>query len=158
MYFCAGMVTVRGDAPIRPKRKGNVPMKRTIVEDAMFPGCPVRNILARICDKWALLVLCLLERSEQGKLRFSELKQAMPDISQKMLAMTLRTLEEDGYVSRTLYAEVPPRVEYALTARGETLRPILEELLAWAMENRDAVMRDRRRAHASKNENKRLKA
>ena len=82
----------------------------------------------------------------------------MPDISQKMLAMTLRTLEEDGYVSRTLYAEVPPRVEYALTARGETLRPILEELLAWAMENRDAVMRDRRRAHASKNENKRLKA
>lgn len=93
-------------------------MKRTIVEDAMFPGCPVRNILARICDKWALLVLCLLERSEQGKLRFSELKQAMPDISQKMLAMTLRTLEEDGYVSRTLYAEVPPRVEYALTARA----------------------------------------
>ena len=68
------------------------------------------------------------------------------------------TLEEDGYITRTLHAEVPPRVEYALTARAGTLRPILEELLAWAMENRDAVMRDRRRAHASKNENKRLKA
>lgn len=129
-------------------------MKRSTVEDVLFPACPVRNILARLCDKWALLVLYLLARSQAGMLRFTELKQAMPDISQKMLAMTLRTLEEDGYVSRTLYAEVPPRVEYALTARGETLRPILEELLAWAMENMQAVMRDRKKAHESKNENK----
>ena len=120
----------------------------------MFPACPVRNILARLCDKWALLVLYLLARSEQGKLRFTELKQAMPDISQKMLSTTLRTLEEDGYISRRLHAEVPPRVEYALTERGQTLRPILEELLAWAMENMQAVMRDRKKAHESKNENK----
>ena len=87
-------------------------------------------------------------------MRFSALKQAMPDISQKMLATTLRTLEEDGYISRRLYAEIPPRVEYALTARAETLRPILEELLTWSVENMEAVMQDRRKAHASKNENK----
>lgn len=129
-------------------------MKRTILEDARFPACPVRNILARLCDKWTLLVLYLLLRSEHGKLRFTELKQAMPDISQKMLATTLRTLEEDGYISRTLYAEVPPRVEYALTARSETLRPILEELLMWAVESREAVMQDRKTAHESKNEMK----
>lgn len=129
-------------------------MKRSILEDATFPACPVRNILARLCDKWALLVLYLLARSQTGKMRFSALKQAMPDISQKMLATTLRTLEEDGYISRRLYAEIPPRVEYALTARAETLRPILEELLTWSVENMEAVMQDRRKAHASKNENK----
>ena len=133
-------------------------MKRSTVEDVLFPACPVRNNLQRLGNKWALLVLYLLARSQAGMLRFTELKQAMPDISQKMLATTLRTLEEDGYITRTLHAEVPPRVEYALTARAGTLRPILEELLAWAMENRDTVLRDRRRAHASKNENKRLKA
>lgn len=122
-------------------------MKRSTIEDTQFPACPVRNILARLCDKWALLVLYLLERSERGKMRFTELKQAMPDISQKMLATTLRTLEEDGYISRSCYAEVPPRVEYALTARSETLRPILEELLTWSVENMQAVMEDRKKAH-----------
>lgn len=131
-------------------------MKRSTIEDAQFPACPVRNILARLCDKWALLVLYLLARSQTGKLRFSELKQAMPDISQKMLVTTLRTLEEDGYVERRLFAEVPPRVEYALTARTETLRPILEELLIWAVENMDTIMQDRKKAHESKNGIKQL--
>lgn len=111
-----------------------------------------------MCDKWALLVLYLLARSQTGKLRFTELKQAMPDITQKMLATTLRTLEEDGYISRTLFAEVPLRVEYALTTRAETLSPILEELLLWAVENMDAVMQDRKTAHASKTEIKQHKA
>lgn len=125
-------------------------MKRSTIEDAMYPSCPVRNILARLCDKWTLLVLYLLARSQTGTLRFSELKQAMPDISQKMLVTTLRTLEEDGYISRTLHAEVPPRVEYALTERSKTLRPILEELLGWAVENMNAVMQDRKKARAQK--------
>ena len=129
-------------------------MKRSAIEDIRFPACPVRNILARLCDKWALLVLYLLARSQTGKMRFSALKQAMPDISQKMLATTLRTLEEDGYISRRLYAEIPPRVEYALTARSESLRPILEELLTWSVENMPAVMEDRKKARESKNENK----
>lgn len=127
-------------------------MKRSTIEDPRFPACPVRNILARLCDKWALLVLYLLERSESGKLRFSELKQAMPDISQKMLATTLRTLEEDGYITRRLFAEVPPRVEYGLTARAETLRPILEELLVWAVDNMEGIMQERRQSRADDRE------
>ena len=92
----------------------------------MFPGCPVRNILARLCDKWALLVIYILDRSEKESMRFMELKQQMPDISQKMLTMTLRTLEEDGYVTRTIFSEIPPRVEYALTERAKSLKPILD--------------------------------
>ena len=120
-------------------------MKRSTIEDAMFPACPVRNILARLCDKWALLVLYLLARSEQGKLRFTELKQAMPDISQKMLTSTLRKLEQDGLLSRKVYPEVPPRVEYALTPRGESLMPHLTALIGWAEENFDAILEDRER-------------
>ena len=92
-------------------------MNRTTIEDAVFPDCPIRNILARISDKWSLLVIYTLDRSEKESVRFKELQRQIPDISQKMLTVTLRTLEEDGYVTRTIYPEVPPRVEYTLTER-----------------------------------------
>ena len=101
-------------------------MKRSTIQDTMFPGCPVRNILARLCDKWALLVMYILDRSGKESMRFMELKQQMPDISQRMLTMTLRTLEEDGYVIRTVFPEIPPRVEYTLTERATSLKPILD--------------------------------
>lgn len=115
----------------------------------MFPACPVRNVLARICDRWALLVMYVLGMSDKASMRFMELKQQMPDISRRMLTMTLRTLEEDGYVSRTIFPEIPPRVEYALTARARTLKPILADLLGWAMENMDEIMADRKKtAHS----------
>lgn len=120
-------------------------MKRTTIQDAMFPACPVRNILARLCDKWALLVIYILCMSDKESLRFMELKQHMPDISQRMLAMTLRTLEEDGYVTRTVFTEIPPRVEYALTERAKSLQPILGSLLQWAADNMEDVMRDRKK-------------
>lgn len=120
-------------------------MKRTTIQDAMFPACPVRNILARLCDKWALLVIYILCMSDKESLRFMELKQHMPDISQRMLAMTLRTLEEDGYVTRTVFTEIPPRVEYALTERARSLQPILGSLLQWAADNMEDVMRDRKK-------------
>lgn len=120
-------------------------MKRTTIQDAMFPACPVRNILARLCDKWALLVIYILSMSDKESLRFMELKQHMPDISQRMLAMTLRTLEEDGYVTRTVFTEIPPRVEYALTERAKSLQPILGSLLQWAADNMEDVMRDRKK-------------
>lgn len=124
-------------------------MKRSVLEDTMFPSCPVRNVLARICDKWALLVMYVLGMSDKASMRFMELKQQMPDISRRMLTMTLRTLEEDGYVSRTIFPEIPPRVEYALTARARTLKPILADLLGWAMENMDEIMADRKKtAHS----------
>ena len=112
----------------------------------MFPGCPVRNILARLCDKWTLLVIYILYRSSEQSMRFMELKQQMPDISQRMLTMTLRTLEEDGYVTRTIFPEIPPRVEYALTERAKSLKPILDSLLQWSADNMEDIMNDRKRA------------
>lgn len=111
----------------------------------MFPGCPVRNILARLCDKWALLVIYILGRSGKENMRFMELKQQMPDITQRMLTMTLRTLEEDGYVTRTMFSEIPPRVEYALTERAKSLKPILDSLLQWSVDNMDDIMHDRKK-------------
>lgn len=113
----------------------------------MFPACPVRNILARLCDKWALLVIYILDRSGKESMRFKELKQQMPDISQRMLTMTLRTLEEDGYVTRTIFSEIPPRVEYALTDRTKSLMPILDNLLKWSVDNMKDIMLDRENAH-----------
>ena len=121
-------------------------MDRTTIEDALFPDCPIRNILARISDKWSLLVIYTLDRTGQNAVRFKELQRAIPDISQKMLTVTLRTLEEDGYVTRTVYPEVPPRVEYALTVRAHSLLPHINALIAWALENRPAIMDDRKRA------------
>ena len=113
----------------------------------MFPACPIRNILARISDKWSLLVIYTLDRSEQESVRFKELQRRMPDISQKMLTVTLRTLEEDGYVTRTVYPEVPPRVEYRLTDRSRSLIPHVNSLIGWALENSEANMKDRKAAN-----------
>ncbi len=121
-------------------------MDRVMIEDMAFPDCPIRNILARISDKWSLLVIFTLEKKEKAAVRFKELQRAIPDISQKMLTVTLRTLEEDGYVTRTVYPEVPPRVEYALTARAKSLLPLVNALIEWALENKDAIMKDRKRA------------
>ncbi len=118
---------------------------RTEIEDAMFPGCPIRNILARISGKWSLLVIFTLDKTGREPMRFKELQREIPDISQKMLTATLRILEEDGYVMRTVYPEVPPRVEYALTSRALSLLPHINALMEWALENKDAIMKDRRK-------------
>lgn len=121
-------------------------MKRNTIEDKLFPDCPIRNILARISDKWSLLVIFTLHNSGKAAVRFKELQREMPDISQKMLTVTLRTLEEDGYVTRTVYAEVPPRVEYSLTKRTYSLLPHIDALMDWAKENSEAIMHDRKLA------------
>jgi len=125
-------------------------MDRTIIEDALFPNCPIRNILAKICDKWSLLVIYTLDKVGEKTIRFKELQREIPDISQKMLTVTLRTLECDGYVTRTVYPEVPPRVEYALTRRARTLIPHINALMEWAMANKDGIMRDRKTAGKNK--------
>ena len=78
-------------------------MDRTTIEDAVFPNCPIRNILAKLCDKWSLLVIYTLNKADKETIRFKELQREIPDISQKMLTVTLRTLEDDGYVTRTVY-------------------------------------------------------
>ena len=111
----------------------------------MFPDCPIRNILARISDKWSLLVIYTLDRAEKEKMRFKELQRKIPDISQKMLTVTLRTLEEDGYLTRTVYPEVPPRVEYTLTSRAHSLIPHINGLIEWALENQLAIINDRKK-------------
>ena len=96
-------------------------MNTNEVKDALFPNCPIRNILSRIGDKWSMLVLYTLETDEAK--RFKELQRNIPDISQKMLTATLRMLEADGLVKREAFAEVPPRVEYSLSDKGKTLLP-----------------------------------
>ena len=118
-------------------------MNRTTIEDAVFPDCPIRNILARLCDKWSLLLLYTLNKAGSEPVRFKELQRQIPDISQKMLTVTLRTLEEDGYVTRTIYPEVPPKVEYALPARPLSLLPPITSLIAGALEPRDSIVKDR---------------
>lgn len=122
-------------------------MNRIDYRDKLFPDCPIRNVLARIGDKWTLLVLYTLE--QEPVMRFNTLQRALPDISQKMLTLTLRTLEEDGMVDRKVYAEVPPRVEYALTERARSLLPCVNNLISWALENMDGIMEDRKKKHPS---------
>ncbi|MBR1594239.1 MAG: helix-turn-helix transcriptional regulator [Alloprevotella sp.] len=114
------------------------------VLDPYFPQCPVRNILARIGDKWTLLVLLALAGSEVP-MRYKALRAAIPDITAKTLAQTLRNLEADGLVTRQVFAEVPPRVEYALTPRAHTLMPHLNALVAWGIDNLANITADRRR-------------
>lgn len=118
----------------------------SMIKDKVFPDCPIRNILARICDKWSMLIVYTLNAHADEPLRFNALRKLIPDISQKMLTSTLRTLEEDGFVRRVVYAEVPPRVEYSLTDRSFTLIPIIEELIGWAANNMAPIMKDRERS------------
>jgi DNA-binding HxlR family transcriptional regulator len=95
-------------------------------------GRTIRAILDRICNKWTLLVVATLA---EGTLRFGDLQQQVPGISQRMLTLTLRNLERDGLVARTSHPEVPPRVDYALTPTGRSLLPPALALAGWAMEH-----------------------
>jgi len=98
--------------------------------------CEVRQILDRIADKWSLLVIALLDRKV---LRFSELRTAIDGISQRMLSVTLRQLERDGLVTRTVYPVVPPKVEYALTPMGVTLHETIQALVTWTENHQNAI-------------------
>jgi len=103
--------------------------------------CPVRDVLDCIGDRWSLLTLMALSK---GTLRFTAVKRAIGDISQRMLAQTLRHLERDGYVSRRVFPTVPPKVEYTLTALGESLLIRVEPLVKWADENHGKVRKARK--------------
>ena len=130
-----------------PSREGRRPIgqqkdqKNKEIRDALFPDCPIRNVLARVGDKWSLLVLYNLQHREP--VRFKELQRQIPDISQKSLTQTLRTLEEDGFVSREVFPEVPPRVEYSLTPRALSFLPLVENMINWAKENMGEIIKDR---------------
>ncbi len=116
-------------------------MDRKEIRNAMFPECPVRNILSKILDKWSLLALYTLEQNEV--MRFNELHRSIPDISQKMLTTTLKSLETDGLVFRKVIPAVPVKVEYRLTDRSLSLMPMLDELLGWAINNFGSILGDR---------------
>ena len=109
-----------------------------------YAHCPIRHIVDRFGDKWSLLVLYNLHTS--GCLRFSEIHRRTADISQKMLTSTLRKLEQDGLLSRKVYPEVPPRVEYCLTEMGTTLMPHIQNLVDWALGHMDEILTSRETA------------
>lgn len=102
--------------------------------------CPVRDVLDRIGDRWSLLVLLVLAPKT---LRFTEVKRAIGDISQRMLSQTRRSLEKDGYVSRAVYPTVPPKVEYSLTDLGRSLLSRIDPLVEWANTHHDLVRQAR---------------
>lgn len=103
--------------------------------------CPVRDVLNRVGDKWSVLVLHLLSG---GTLRFTELRNAIDGISQRMLTVTLRGLERDGLVTRTVHPVVPPRVDYALTTLGQSLSETIANLVVWTETNRPLIEDARR--------------
>ena len=116
------------------------------ITDTIFQDCPIRNVLAHICGKWSLLVIYVMNQSES--IRFNALNRAIPDLSQKVLTSTLRSLEADGFVTRQVYAEVPPRVEYSLTDRARSFIPLVESMIAWAQDNMAGILKDRSKAMA----------
>jgi DNA-binding HxlR family transcriptional regulator len=99
----------------------------------------VRELLTRIGDKWSIFLVLSLAKLLGGRARFSELQRAMPGISQRMLAITLRSLERDGLLTREVFPEVPPRVEYELTRLGKSLLHPMQSLVDWGTTNWDLV-------------------
>lgn len=109
--------------------------------------CPVRNVLDRIGNKWSMLILMVLGEGEV--MRFNELHKYISTISQKMLTVTLKTLESDGLIQRTIYPQVPPKVEYRLTERGRSLLPYLHGLAKWANQNMTDIKESRKQFAAA---------
>ncbi len=114
-----------------------LPIKENLKKYTGINSCPIRNIIARFSGKWSILILCVLAENEAT--RFNEISKAIPDISPKVLTDTLKNLESTGLVSRKLYAEIPPKVEYSLTELGKSLMPHIENLVAWAIDNFSAI-------------------
>lgn len=106
-------------------------------KEAFEQPCVIRDILDRVGDRWSLLILAILG---EGTHRFNELARKIGDISKQMLSRTLQRLEQDGLVQRTVFPDTPPRVEYRLTAMGESFLTPLESLLKWADDHHKAIV------------------
>lgn len=117
-------------------------MKKKEELGSIIEMCPVRNVIARFGNKWALLTVLII--GEQGVVRFNELSRLIPDVSSRVLSSTLRTLEADGFIDRKVYAVVPPKVEYRLTEVGKSLLPLIQQLTEWAQTNMKRVMNHRK--------------
>ena len=109
---------------------------------AEYLACPIRQVVSRFGDKWSMLVLFMLNKSETGVLRFNEIRKLMTDCSQKMLSQTLKNLERSHLVHREVFPEVPPRVEYSLTDTGRSLMPVLLALIEWGKNHFQEVVTD----------------
>jgi DNA-binding HxlR family transcriptional regulator len=116
--------------------------------DAFLAQCPSRQLLDRLSDKWVALVLAAL--AEQGPMRYSGLARRLAGVSQKMLTQTLRSLERDGLVTRTVTPTVPVTVEYALTPLGVSLQQVMLELKSWAETHMDQVLAHREEYQAGR--------
>lgn len=110
--------------------------------------CPIRDVLDRIGDQWSLLILTTLA---PATLRFNELHREIGDISRQMLSRTLKRLEQDGFIERKIYAEVPPKVEYKLSALGHSFLEPMQALIEWADSNHAQICQSRRQHRAQKN-------
>lgn len=111
-------------------------------KNSIIEICPIRNVVARFGNKWALLVIFVL--NENNPSRFNQLAKLIPDISTKVLSNTLQTLEADGLVKRTVFPQVPIKVEYELTETGKSLVPIILSLTEWAQKNMKTIMKHRK--------------
>jgi DNA-binding HxlR family transcriptional regulator len=109
----------------------------------MSATCPTRQVLGRVADKWTMLVISAL--SDETVLRFSELRRRVEGVTQKVLTQTLRGLERDGLITRTVYPTVPVTVEYRLTSLGHSLASAVSVIKAWAYENIEELERARER-------------
>ncbi|MGL5315051.1 MAG: winged helix-turn-helix transcriptional regulator [Peptostreptococcaceae bacterium] len=105
-----------------------------IVIEKKLVTYPIELVLLLLGDKWSFLIICKLRK---GTMRFNELKKSIDNISTKMLTQQLQKLELHGFVSRKVYAEVPPRVEYSLTNRGHSLETIMKSMFDWGMDNKE---------------------
>ncbi|MDX3925212.1 MAG: helix-turn-helix domain-containing protein [Shinella sp.] len=113
--------------------------ERVILIDGLampMDDCPVRDVLDNVGGKWNSLMILALD---DGPMRFSALRRSMPDISQRMLTQTLRDLQRDGYLTRTVYPTQPPSVEYALTELGRSFLALLKTLVHWSADNHAAI-------------------
>lgn len=117
-------------------------IRKEIKKDFDMADCGIRNLLDRVGDKWSLMIIDMLS---EGTLRYSELDHKIGSISQKMLTVTLKSLETDGLIDRKVYPQVPPRVEYSLTELGETLLPSITMLKRWAADSQPAILEARSR-------------
>lgn len=118
-----------------------LPLQENLKKFTCAESCPVRNIISRFSGKWAMLILCVLAENEAT--RFNSISKAIPDISPKVLSETLKNLETDGYVTRRIYAEIPPRVEYSLSPLGKSLIPLINDLIKWTMDHYGEIMEHR---------------
>ena len=123
---------------------------KRIAEENSHHDCDFRDMLSRVGDKWSLLVIFILKGRPAFRGRFSELKRSIPGISQRMLTATVRNLERDGMLTRHVYAEVPPRVEYELTPLGRGLTEPVLGLVSWLQSNWPAIRSARDRFDARK--------